>query len=171
MNRVGWVSTHPYSEPASVVVRGCWRDRCPLPVQRMAGSEARNAPYIPPVTVRISEQRNEENGQKHSRKISLTTFFVLPLIMILEVPVLVSGVALGTYLVFSRNLPAIPDLESYKPRTVSTFYADDGTVIGAFYKEKRFVVELSRFRHKWSERFLLLKIHGSTSTGGWTGWE
>lgn len=51
---------------------------------------------------------------------------------------------LGTYLVFSRQLPQIPGLETYQPRTVSTFYSDDGTVIGIFYKERRFVVELSQ---------------------------
>lgn len=67
---------------------------------------------------------------------------------------LISGIALGTYLVFSRNLPAIPELESYKPRTVSTFYADDGTVIGVFYKEKRFVVELSQMPSHVIKAFL-----------------
>ncbi|MBI5250889.1 MAG: PBP1A family penicillin-binding protein, partial [Desulfomonile tiedjei] len=73
-----------------------------------------------------------------------SVFFLVPFIIALEVPIFLSGAALGTYLVFSKNLPVIPNLESYEPRTVSTFYADDGTVIGVFYKQKRFVVDLSQ---------------------------
>ena len=69
-------------------------------------------------------------------------FFLVPLIVVLEIPVFLAGAALGTYIVFSRNLPEIPELASYQPKTVSTFYADDGTVIGIFYKQKRFVVDL-----------------------------
>jgi len=52
------------------------------------------------------------------------------------------GVALGSYFTYSADLPKIPDLRSYKPKTVSTFYADDGTVIGLFYREKRFPLPL-----------------------------
>ena len=51
---------------------------------------------------------------------------------------------MGGYLGFSRNLPVIPQLESYQPRTVSTFYADDGTVIGTFSKQRRFVMDLEQ---------------------------
>ena len=69
-------------------------------------------------------------------------FFLVPLIVVSEIPVFLAGAALGTYIVFSRNLPEIPELASYQPKTVSTFYADDGTVIGIFYKQKRFVVDL-----------------------------
>lgn len=77
-------------------------------------------------------------------RILFTILFVIPLVVVLEIPVFFAGAALGTYIVFSRNLPEIPELASYQPRTVSTFYADDGTVIGNFYKEKRFVVDLAQ---------------------------
>jgi len=70
--------------------------------------------------------------------------FLVPLVAILEIPVFLAGAALGTYLVYSRDLPEIPALASYQPRTVSTFFADDGTVIGIFYKQKRFVVDLEQ---------------------------
>ncbi len=53
------------------------------------------------------------------------------------------GAALGAYLAFSADLPKIPDLKAYRPKTVSTFYAEDGSVIGLFYKEKRFPIPLS----------------------------
>jgi penicillin-binding protein 1A len=52
------------------------------------------------------------------------------------------GAGLGIYAAFSPDLPKIPDLKSYRPKTVSTFYAEDGTVIGLFYKEKRFPIPL-----------------------------
>ncbi len=77
-------------------------------------------------------------------RILFTIFFLIPLIAVLEIPVFLAGAALGTYMVFSRNLPEIPELASYQPKTVSTFYADDGTVIGIFYKQKRFVVDLAQ---------------------------
>ncbi len=77
-------------------------------------------------------------------KLFFSIFFLIPLVMVLEVPVFMAGATLGTYMVFSRNLPEIPKLAAYQPRTVSTFYADDGTVIGTFFKEKRFVVDLAQ---------------------------
>jgi penicillin-binding protein 1A len=70
--------------------------------------------------------------------------FLIPLTMLLEVPIFMAGVGLGGYMVYSRNLPKIPPMVSYEPRTVSTFYSDDGTVIGVFYKQKRYVVALSQ---------------------------
>ena len=70
--------------------------------------------------------------------------FLIPLVTLVEIPIFVAGVGLGTYLVFSRNLPPIPPLLSYQPKTVSTFYADDGTVIGVFSHEKRYVVDVSQ---------------------------
>jgi penicillin-binding protein 1A len=53
-----------------------------------------------------------------------------------------AGAVLGGYISFSRGLPDIPDLRRYRPKTVSTFYAEDGTVIGIFYREKRFPIGL-----------------------------
>jgi penicillin-binding protein 1A len=77
-------------------------------------------------------------------KILFSVFFLTPLVILIEVPVFLAGVALGAYLVFSQGLPEIPPMVSYQPRTVSTFYADEGTVIGLFFHQKRYVVELSQ---------------------------
>ncbi len=71
-------------------------------------------------------------------------FFLIPLMLLVQIPVFLAGVSLATYLVYSQNLGEIPSLASYEPKTVSTFYADDGTVIGVFYKQKRLVVELDQ---------------------------
>jgi penicillin-binding protein 1A len=87
-------------------------------------------------------------------RLLFTIFFLVPLIAVLEIPVFLAGAALGTYVVFSRNLPEIPELASYQPKTVSTFYADDGTVIGIFYKQKRFVVDLAQIPHHVVNAFL-----------------
>jgi penicillin-binding protein 1A len=48
----------------------------------------------------------------------------------------------------------VPELASYQPRTVSTFYADDGTVIGVFYNQKRFVVDLEQIPQHVINAFL-----------------
>jgi penicillin-binding protein 1A len=64
------------------------------------------------------------------------------------------GGAAGSYLVFSADLPKIPDLEAYRPKTVSTFYAEDGSVIGLFYKQKRFPLPLDSIPTKVRDAFL-----------------
>lgn len=74
----------------------------------------------------------------------MTLFVLIPLIILLEIPIFIGGAALGTYVLFSKELPEIPGLATYQPRTVSTFYSDDGTVIGTFYKQRRFVVDQSQ---------------------------
>lgn len=85
-----------------------------------------------------------EFGGRFVGKTFFTVLFVVPVLLLLAVPLGLLGAGLGVYLVYSRNLPEIPELMQYQPKTVSTFYADDGTVIGIFYKEKRFVVELEQ---------------------------
>lgn len=64
------------------------------------------------------------------------------------------GGAVGAYLSFSADLPAIPDLRAYRPKTVSTFYAEDGTVIGVFYKEKRFPIPIDSMPRHVVDAFL-----------------
>ena len=86
----------------------------------------------------------ERSGKRIFGTALFTVLFLIPLFIAVEVPVFLAGAALGTYVVYSRELPVIPDLPEYQPKTVSTFYADDGTVIGIFYKEKRFVVDLEQ---------------------------
>ncbi|MFZ5868521.1 MAG: penicillin-binding protein 1A [Thermodesulfobacteriota bacterium] len=72
--------------------------------------------------------------------LSVWLFAGLPVLAVLALGSLITGTGLGTYLLFSANLPDIPDLRAYRPKTVSTFYAEDGTPIGIFYREKRFPV-------------------------------
>ncbi|MDQ7784493.1 MAG: PBP1A family penicillin-binding protein [Desulfomonilaceae bacterium] len=66
----------------------------------------------------------------------------LPVLVLCALGSAILGALIGGYLAFSAGLPDIPDLRRYRPKTVSTFYAQDGTVIGIFYREKRFPVAL-----------------------------
>jgi penicillin-binding protein 1A len=83
-------------------------------------------------------------GKSLVSRLLFTVLFLIPLVIAFEIPVFIAGATAGAYIIFSRNLPEIPELASYQPRTVSTFYADDGTVIGTFSKERRFVVDLAQ---------------------------
>ncbi|MEI8182522.1 MAG: PBP1A family penicillin-binding protein [Desulfomonile sp.] len=98
-------------------------------------------------------------------------FFLGPLAILWALPFFVAGAALGTYIVFSRDLPEIPGLASYQPRTVSTFFSDDGTVIGIFYKQKRFVVDLGQMPHHVVDAFLAAEDARFYEHNGvdWTG--
>jgi penicillin-binding protein 1A len=81
-------------------------------------------------------------------------FAGLPILLVVGLCAGLVGGGLGTYVRFSDRLPKVPDLRHYKPKTVSTFYAQDGTVIGVFYKEKRFPVPLSSLPKHVIEAFL-----------------
>jgi penicillin-binding protein 1A len=87
-------------------------------------------------------------------KTLFTVFFLIPLALLVEIPVFVAGAALGTYLVYSKDLPQIPKGAQYQPRTVSTFFSDDGTVIGSFYKQRRVVIDLDQIPQPVINAFL-----------------
>jgi penicillin-binding protein 1A len=80
--------------------------------------------------------------------------FLIPLAILVEIPVFIAGATLGAYLVYLRDLPVIPKLTEYQPKTVSTFFADDGTIIGVFFKQKRFVVDLDQMPPQVINAFL-----------------
>ena len=52
--------------------------------------------------------------------------------------------ALGLYMWASQDLVSITRVHDYRPDQVTTVYADDGTVMGYFYKEKRFLRNLDQ---------------------------
>lgn len=67
----------------------------------------------------------------------------LGLLLILGAASGLAGLALGGYFAASQGLPSLEELVNYRPPTVSTFYADDGTVIGRFFKERRYVISVN----------------------------
>jgi penicillin-binding protein 1A len=80
-------------------------------------------------------------------------FSALVLIGLAPVSFLAGGV-MGVIARCTDELPEIPELARYRPKTVTTFYADGGTIIGIFYKEKRFVVDLDRIPFRVSHAFI-----------------
>jgi len=62
--------------------------------------------------------------------------------LVLIVALLLAGGA-GVYLV-TRELPEIYSLKDYKPDIVTTVYADDGSPVAEFCRERRFVVPMDR---------------------------
>lgn len=87
-------------------------------------------------------------GQKRvfwpARGLAVWLLAGVPLLFVCALVSGMVGVVTGAYLYFSADLPRIPDLRAYRPKTVSTFYAEDATVIGLFYREKRFPVPIER---------------------------
>jgi penicillin-binding protein 1A len=56
-----------------------------------------------------------------------------------------AGLAVGIlYWEISTNLPAVDQLASYQPPVSTQILADDGTVIGEFYLEKRYLIAIDR---------------------------
>ncbi len=61
---------------------------------------------------------------------------------------LLVGIGIGAaalwavYEILSRDLPRIHSLKDYRPPVISRLYADDGRVIGEFFRERRIVVPL-----------------------------
>lgn len=67
---------------------------------------------------------------------------VITVTMVSGTAVVVFG--LISYLYFSRDLPSIENLKNYKPPTITTFFSEEGEIIGEFYAEKRRVISLDR---------------------------
>lgn len=60
----------------------------------------------------------------------------------------------GAYMWFSRDLPSIAKLKQYKPPTISTVYASDGTVVAEFFNERRIVIPLSEMPDHLIQAFI-----------------
>jgi len=54
----------------------------------------------------------------------------------------VFGFGLGSYLHASHNLPSLEKVINYRPPVMSTFYADNGDVIGRFFTKERRITRL-----------------------------
>lgn len=66
-------------------------------------------------------------------------FFTLNMVLFASVVVagIVTGVLIGAFFAFSRDLPQIESLKSFKPSAVSRVYSADGILLGEFFEEKR----------------------------------
>lgn len=60
----------------------------------------------------------------------------------------------AAYVYFSRDLPSVSALKAYRPPTVSTVYAADGTIVAEFFRERRIVIPLETMPPMLIEAFL-----------------
>lgn len=81
-------------------------------------------------------------------------FVKILLITALAISFIIAVSGIGVYLYYSRDLPDINALRRYHPPTVTTVYADDGTVIAEFFKERRFVIPLERMPKELTQAFI-----------------
>ncbi len=91
----------------------------------------------------------------HRRKGGLLRW--IPRVLFLAVVaggVLGAGGAVAAYVHFSRDLPPIPSVDSYRPPTVSTFLADDGRLLAELTTERRVVVPLEQMPPHLIQAFL-----------------
>jgi len=68
--------------------------------------------------------------------IFLLCFFIISILAAL-------GAAFGAYKYFSRDLPRIATMKDYRPALVSQVFSEGGELIGEFFIERRYPVELS----------------------------
>jgi penicillin-binding protein 1A len=64
------------------------------------------------------------------------------------------AVVVGAYFYFTYDLPQLFSLNDYKPPVVSQVFADDGTLIGEFYKERRVPVQFSEIPPQVIQAFI-----------------
>ena len=60
----------------------------------------------------------------------------------------------GVYVWASRDLPSITKVQDYRPAQVTTVYARDGSVMGYFFREKRFLVNLDNMSPYLAKAFI-----------------
>lgn len=91
---------------------------------------------------------------KNSRS-SVAKWFLLGALGVAFCLVMVAGLALfAFYTQLNRSLPSTQALKNYHPPLVSSVYARDGSLIGEFYTERRYLVPLSRISPHLIRAFL-----------------
>lgn len=88
------------------------------------------------------------------------------LIFFLSLTVLGAVGLFGFYMQINRSLPSTQALKEYQPALVSTIYAADGTVIGEFSEERRFLVALEQMPPHLIRAFLAAEDERFYEHGG-----
>ena len=84
--------------------------------------------------------------------------FILPFfIFLIIMGALGAAAAVAVYSWASQDLPSYSRVTDYKPLLVSTVYARDGSVMGYFSKERRFLVPLSAMPKYLPQAFLAIE--------------
>ncbi len=101
-------------------------------------------------------QANESGRESHSpvpkrSRGGCLIFFLVVFLVGIGAAAFVIG---AFYTQLERSLPSIQSLKDYRPAVVSRMYAADGTLIGEFYEERRYVRPLEAFPRHVIEAFL-----------------
>lgn len=109
----------------------------------------RAQPVVSPV-MRAAKPYAESNNMKKR---------ILIICLIVFVSLAAIGALTGAAVVFwvSRDLPSITQVSDYRPPQVTTVYARDGSIIGYFYDERRFMVNLSEMPKHLPAAFLAME--------------
>ncbi|TVM17122.1 penicillin-binding protein [Oceanidesulfovibrio indonesiensis] len=86
--------------------------------------------------------------------------FIGTAIVLLGLVTLAAAGALGLYLWAARDLPSFKEITDYNPSLVTTVYARDGEVLGHFYRERRFLVQLDEMPDFLVKAFLAAEDRG-----------
>lgn len=98
--------------------------------------------------------RSGPNTKVASRS-NIARLVVLSGISFLGLVLLAAAVGLlGFYTHLTRSLPSIQSLRQYHPPLVSSVYARDGSLIGEFYIERRFLISLDQLSRETIRAFL-----------------
>ncbi len=83
-------------------------------------------------------------AHKHKpQRRSLLRWLALALLTVMVGSLVAAGLVLVVfYIELDRSLPSIQSLKNYHPPLVSSVYAKDGSLIGEFYNERRYLVPL-----------------------------
>src|SRR5512141_1395497 len=86
---------------------------------------------------------------------SMFRWLIFAFFGLLGTVVIIGGIAaFAFYLQLNRSLPSAQALKDYHPPLVSTLYASDGSLIGEFYTERRYLVPLERVPSHLLKAFL-----------------
>jgi len=68
--------------------------------------------------------------------------------------ILLTTIALGTYIYFAQDLPEITGLDDYKPEVISEVFAENGTKIGEFWTKCRIFTPYDRIPDRVKQAFI-----------------
>jgi len=92
---------------------------------------------------------------RRAPKLSTARWVVLLFSAVALCLVLVGGLVLSAfYIQLDRSLPSTKSLKNYRPALVSSIYAADGSLIGEFYAERRYITPLSEVPQHVIKAFL-----------------
>jgi penicillin-binding protein 1A len=92
---------------------------------------------------------------KHANKPGVARWFLLSLAGMIGFLFVGAGLALfAFYIQLDRSLPSTQSLKHYHPPLVSSVYARDGSLIGEFFIERRYLVSLSQMSPDLIRAFL-----------------